>query len=201
MELLRPMHRSLHRAAFAPYVLRIRQTSLQTATVALDRLQGLVAQLESKHMEAEFVAGLQAGTSALETVQRTLSVSSISSLLSRTDEALENQEAVNDMLIGTGLYGAQDDALIEEELAALGAETEAMESPGSVVDTAQQEPGAAAAAAAATAAAEPESGAATAHAVAAAMPDVPSHDVQVATATTTKQQQADAHHAREAVPA
>ncbi|KAL6044036.1 Vacuolar protein sorting-associated protein 20 [Balamuthia mandrillaris] len=96
---------------------RYQQSLLEKSERQLQNIQEMVDSLEFAQLEQKVFASLKAGNAALEQIHRVMSVEAVEDLLSETQEALETQREIEQML-GSHLT-KEDEEDIELELEAL----------------------------------------------------------------------------------
>lgn len=109
----------------------------------LDNVSQMIDSVEFAQMEKDVFDKLKSGNEVLTALNKEMSVEKIDALMAETDEALAAQREIEEALAGH--LTSEDDAEIEEELAALDEEQEA-EVAAQMPDVPQAAPEAAAAA-------------------------------------------------------
>ena len=79
--------------------------------------------------QQEVLQGLDAGTAALDEVNKAMPLHQVQAIIAAADEAIAQQQEVDAVISGTSMYGDADDAAVEADLAALDAGLESQAAP------------------------------------------------------------------------
>lgn len=90
------------------------QKSIEQAQTMRFNLEQVLSEIEFKQLETDYVQKLRTGTKLLQNIQRNLSIEEIEHLLEETNEAIEFQNRVTEVL---GSYSLMEkDESLEQEL-------------------------------------------------------------------------------------
>lgn len=102
---------------------RFMEQMLEKTDGQLTNLERMVHDIEYAQIEIQVVEGLKVGNESLKKLHEVLSVEAIETLLDETQEGIEKQKEIDDLL--SGQLTAQDDEAVLAELEALVSEEEA----------------------------------------------------------------------------
>lgn len=102
---------------------RFMEQMLEKTDGQLSNLERMVHDIEYTQIEIQVVEGLKVGNESLKKLHEVLSVEAIETLLDETQEGIEKQKEIDDLL--SGQLTAQDDEAVLAELEALVSEEEA----------------------------------------------------------------------------
>ncbi|XP_075559218.1 vacuolar protein sorting 20 isoform X3 [Dermacentor variabilis] len=102
---------------------RFMEQMLEKTDGQLTNLERMVHDIEYAQIEIQVVEGLKVGNESLKKLHEVLSVEAIEKLIDETQEGIEKQKEIDDLL--SGQLTAQDDEAVLAELEALVSEEEA----------------------------------------------------------------------------
>lgn len=102
---------------------RFMEQMLEKTDGQLTNLEKMVHDIEYAQIEIQVVEGLKVGNESLKKLHEVLSVEAIETLLDETQEGIEKQKEIDDLL--SGQLTAEDDEAVLAELEALVSEEEA----------------------------------------------------------------------------
>lgn len=105
---------------------KFQDTLLEKTDNQLDNLEQLVHDIEFTQVEIQVVEGLKGGNEALEALHQIMSLDDVERIMGDTEDAIEYQREIDDLLAGGAAAEADEDELLEELDALLGIEQAAL---------------------------------------------------------------------------
>lgn len=92
---------------------RFQEQLLQRTDGQLDNLEKMVSELEFSQIQAKVVEGLKIGNESLKKMHEILSIEEVEKIMDETQEGIERQREIDEILSG-GLTDEDEDAVLEE---------------------------------------------------------------------------------------
>ncbi|PIK34941.1 putative charged multivesicular body protein 6-A-like [Apostichopus japonicus] len=104
---------SLSRALLLLKKKRFQEQLLQRTDGQLENLEKMVSELEFSQIQAKVVEGLKTGNESLKKMHEILSIEDVENIMEETQQGIETQREIDELLSG-GLTDQDEDAVLEE---------------------------------------------------------------------------------------